>query len=231
MWWWDLPVEVQKAADAAGSPMWFELIAEPGVELSHHLRSGPAMETARSHEWDIILVQPQSVEPAVSPEQFAQAVKAWEAVAEEQGAKLVVWAPWGRDPNNDGYGIYERPWSGGSLAELNRRVEKSTADAIESGSMCPLGAAWEQAYRKHPRAPLWSRAEGNHASQLGAYLTTAMLYACLWKKDPRELTHVPELVTAENAEKLRIVAWETAVKKGIIEGDLTLEGGAETPAP
>jgi hypothetical protein len=217
MWWWDMPVEMQKTVPNGTRPMWFELVAYPGVPLGYHITQGEARATLNSGEWDVLLLQPQSIEAAVSPERTKMALHRWEEIAEESGVEVVVWAPWGRDPNNDGYGVYQDEWSGGSLDKLTDKMETTLNDGATAARVCPIGAAWLHTHRKHPKAPLWSPKRGNHASQLGTYLTNAMLYACIWRNDPRDISYVPPGISPENAESLRVAAWETAVEKGILQ--------------
>ncbi len=231
MWWHDMPVMLQKMVPEGAAPMWFEIYAEPGVQTVWWGRSSDAGKAATSQKWDVVMLQPQSVEAAAQPDVLNQGVNVWKGIADETGSKLQVWATWGRDPNNDGYGIYQRPWSGGSLGALTEKLEANTVAAAGKQNVCPIGAAWARAHEQYPKAPLWSPQMGNHGSVVGTYLANAMVFACVWRRDPREITYVPEGLNEANAKNLRAVAWETAVSKGILEEELpAAEAADEAPA-
>jgi hypothetical protein len=51
--------------------------------------------------------------------------------------------------------------------------------------------------------------DGEHPSMAGSYLTTAVVYATVFGRDPSPLMYLPDGLTADDAAFLRQVAWET----------------------
>jgi hypothetical protein len=72
------------------------------------------------------------------------------------------------------------------------RIEKMyTEMATESGArVAPVGRAWDRALAARPALELHSP-DGNHQSELGAFLTAAVLYGGLTGDDPATLATFP----------------------------------------
>jgi hypothetical protein len=73
--------------------------------------------------------------------------------------------------------------------------------------IAPIGAAWKQSTLANPGADLWDTDEA-HASLNGSYLTAAVLFCTIFKKDPASLAYNAGLSPAQAAE-FRSIAYQT----------------------
>jgi hypothetical protein len=73
--------------------------------------------------------------------------------------------------------------------------------------MAPAGLAWKRAMEQRPSLNLYGP-DREHPSMAGTYLTTAVLYATVFGKDPSSSTYQPSGISAEDGAFLRRLAWE-----------------------
>ena len=75
--------------------------------------------------------------------------------------------------------------------------------------IAPIGAAWKKSTLASPGVDLWDADEA-HASLNGSYLTAAVLFCTIFKKDPVPLAFNSGL-TATQAVEFRRIAYETVI--------------------
>lgn len=106
--------------------------------------------------------------------------------------------------------IFYSEWGLSDVPDHGARIEKIyTAMATESGaSVAPVGRAWDRALSARPTLHLHS-ADGNHQSELGAFLSAAVLYGKLTDDSPAALATFP--YDAASADERKFLA-ETAAQ-------------------
>ena len=75
--------------------------------------------------------------------------------------------------------------------------------------IAPIGAAWKKSTLANPGADLWDTDEA-HASLNGSYLTAAVLFCTIFKKDPATLAYNAGL-SATQAAEFRNIAYQTFI--------------------
>jgi hypothetical protein len=166
----DLPAVVATLAKTFGHfQIAYRTIAPGGVNLEDHWGAGTAVAALDSGEWDAIVMQqgPSSLpESQVNLREWA--VRFADRAREHQvrPALLTVWPESERS--------YALP-----------AVIKSYRDAARAAraELYPAGRAWQAAWRRNPRLPLYG-ADGFHPSQLGTYLTALVVVAGLTHEPP-----------------------------------------------
>ena len=216
-YWWDQPKLVARMVPDGQPKLWFDVWAWPGADVRFHVEND--IEGAlRSDDWQAVVLQPQSVEPAASQEDFGANLARFEKLVPKP-MRSIVWVPWARDPRHDIYSIYKRPWSGGSFEELTRRLETGVRSWAGTSEICPLGTAILRVRTEIPEAPVLDEKDGNKVTHVGAYLNGLMLYSCIYRRDPAEVTFVPDGLTPESAAKLRKIASDTARDYDVFPGE------------
>ena len=166
----DLPAVVATLAKTfSHSELTYRTIAPGGVNLEDHWVAGTAGEELDTGEWDAVVMQQG---PSSLPEsqvdlrkwaiRFAERARAHQV----RPALLTVWPETERS--------YALP-----------AVIRSYRDAAKAAhaELYPAGRAWQAAWRRNPRLPLYG-ADGFHPSQLGTYLTALVVLSGLTHEPP-----------------------------------------------
>jgi len=166
----DLPALVATLARTTGSrPVEYRAITPGGVSLEDHWNAGAAPAAIASGDWDAVVLQQG---PSALPESAVN-LREWAvrfaAAARERGttpALLTVW------PES-----YRR----NALPAVIRSYRDAAVAA--RAKLLPAGAAWQAAWRRNARLPLYG-ADGFHPSTLGTYLTAVVVLAGLTGEPP-----------------------------------------------
>lgn len=205
-YWENQPAIVAKMVPKDQPPLWFEVWAWPAAQVGWHVDHD--VDRALDDGWDHVVLQPQSVEPALPGTYFAESMEKYERLLPDD-MDSIVWVPKARHPDYDPHQIYNQTFSGGSYEELTRRLDEGVRAWVSKSRVCPVGPAWAAAREELPSAPLYRTEDGNKAAPAGVYLTGLMLYGCIYQRDPAEVTWVSDFLTESSAAKLRKVASAT----------------------
>lgn len=166
----DLPAVVATLARRTGStPIDYRTIAPGGVNLEDHWASGEAREALASGQWDAVVLQQG---PSSLPESQAN-LREWAGrfadEARANGARPALLTVWPESERS-----YAFP-----------AVIRSYANAARAAhaELYPAGLAWQAAWRRNPRLPLYGP-DGFHPSLLGTYLTALVVVAGLTHEQP-----------------------------------------------
>jgi hypothetical protein len=66
----NVPALVADMARCNGKPIWYRSAVEGGVTLEWHVSNAQTRNLLRAQRWDFVVIQPQSVEPIASPDDF-----------------------------------------------------------------------------------------------------------------------------------------------------------------
>jgi len=189
----DLPRTFAAVALAQGHAVYTEMIAPGGATLADHAASMAVLDKIRTGHWTYVVLQEQSLMPAVEQSRQGQMYPAARALVSEirhAGARPVFYAAWGR----------QHGWPEGGLADyaaLQAQVTlgyRAIADELHA-IVAPVGDAWAAIAAEHPDIPLW-QLDGSHPTVQGTFLAANVLMATLFHETPRGLGargQVPEV--------------------------------------
>ncbi len=192
----DVPSIVAQIAAANGTALEVNMIAPGGVFLDEHAASVQVLDAIRSGGYDIVVLQPQSLEVA-SDELFptrtfpAAAKLAGEAQAND--STVILYQTWARQFGSD---IVGKNHSAQHQANLERFDLMARS---QGASTARAGEAWELALADRFTDLLY-QPDGSHATPTGAYLASASLARTIIGSP---LTEAPAvLISAETAAEL-----------------------------
>ncbi len=132
-----VPRLISHMVPEGAQPLWFCARTSPGVTLDWHWVEGDARQYLEEPTWDAIVVQPNSIEMLTEKASFQRGLSRFEDAAAKQNTRLIVWTTFARDPDTDIYGIYARPWSGGTYDELSNRLVTGVRSVAKTSEVCP----------------------------------------------------------------------------------------------
>jgi len=144
-----------------------------GATFYDHWKRGEAAARLRERRPNFLILQGQSVEPVLAPQNFSYYAGLLKAEADRVGARTILFSTWAR-PAGDAY--YNDRTSGGSPAEMQTRLNSAhTLLAQNTGAtLAPVGVAWEHAQQVAPEIKLLDGTQ--HPSAAGTYLAAAVLF-------------------------------------------------------
>lgn len=181
------------AADAGGRQVVVGASLRGGYTLEKHWELTASREQIESGKWDIVVLQEQSLRPAVDPKKMHEFARLLAAEAKQQGAEVVFYLTWARQ---------HRPEM---QAELNAGYRQIAAEL--GAGVAPVGPAWALALQDDPKLSLHT-ADKSHPTKAGTYLAACVFYATLLKKDPAGLSGKPGGLSDAQAARLQRFAWQ-----------------------
>jgi hypothetical protein len=182
------------AASAGRAPSEIKAVTPGGATLYQHLNSPGTLKLIDEGNWDIVILQAQSMEAAMS-EQFPNWRDAFlkgasglydRIKSNSPQARIILYQTWTRhadywnDPKADRS-------IGNNPADMQARIRKwhQTAAAQRSEFLiAPVGDAWELNYR-NPNAVRLHAGDNSHPAFNGSYLAALVLYGTIY--DPPNL--------------------------------------------
>lgn len=182
----DLPDMLARLLQAGGYEPAVKMIAHGGWTLADHARSDETVDAIIGGRWDYVLLQEQSVLPALAgrrEKEMYPAVRALDEMIRKGGAQTVLIMTWGR---RDGLPAENFP----DYDSMQTTLATGTTEiADELGAIvAPVGLAWQRTLALQPEYDLWD-ADGSHPSATGSYLAAAVLYATLLQRSPEEASY------------------------------------------
>lgn len=166
----DLPALVATLARVTKSrPVEYRTIAPGGVNLEDQWNAGEAPAALASGGWDAVVLQQGPSALPESQDNLKEWAARFAATARDHGttpALLTVWP--------ESYRRNVLP-----LVIASYRNAAKTAGA----KLLPAGAAWQAAWRRNARLPLYGP-DGFHPSTLGTYLAAIVVLAGLTGEEP-----------------------------------------------
>lgn len=165
----------------------------PGAFLRSLWERREPREAIRTRRYDVVLLQEDLPETRV--DDFREHARRFVAEVRQAGARPVLLMAW----------AYPRlGWI--SMAEIAAAHRAAAAEL--KVDVAPVGLAWRRATQQRGSLDLYAP-DREHPSIAGTYLTTAVVYATVFGKDPAPLAYVPGGISADDAAFLRHVAWAT----------------------
>jgi hypothetical protein len=204
----DLPAVFAKLAASGKHEVNAATAAEAGFTLSKHLSSGRAAGIIEGQKWDYIILQEQSVVPAIQDSRLNEmypAVRAFTDKIRAMNGVPVLFMTWGRRDGMTGIG------SGDYKSMQNQLRDGYMGIAGELGiAVAPVGMAWENLLDKDNSIRLWQE-DGSHPTNEGTYLAACTFYAALFRQSPEGLAFHAG-ISEETAKLIQITAGETVLR-------------------
>ena len=151
-------------------------------------------DAIRTRRYDVVVLQEDLPETKVA--EFRDHARRFVAEVRQSGARPVLLMAW----------AYPRlGWI--TMAQIAEAHREAAAEL--KVDVAPAGLAWQRAMELRPSLNLYAP-DREHPSIAGTYLTTAVLYATLFGKDPSSSQYRPNGIGDEDGVFLRRLAWETA---------------------
>lgn len=166
----DLPAVVALLAKSLGpSKVEYRTIAPGGVSLEDHWAAGAAPAELAAGNWDAVVLQQGPSSLPESQVNLTEWARRFADAARANGVRPALLTVW--------------PESVRSYALPD--VIRSYANAAKAADaeLYPAGLAWQAAWRRNPRLPLYGP-DGFHPSPLGTYLTALVVLAGLTGEPP-----------------------------------------------
>ena len=204
----DLPHRFAELAQAGRHPVIVDMAAPGGWTLQQHAGSAETSRKIEESPWAFVILQEQSIVPAVPQAREAgmyPAVRRLATAIRSHGSEPVLYLTWARrdglaDNGFADFGAMQAAITDGYLHianELDLRVAAA-------------GEAWRLARREIPDAPLFD-GDGSHPAPAGTYLTACVLYATLFHASPEGLA-APAGVEPALAARLQTLAAAVVLK-------------------
>ena len=146
-----------------------------GATLRQHWEKGAALRRIRETKWDFVVLQAQSNEMMVRPDETKKYAALFDQEIDRAGAKTVIFETW------------KPEGSPGTQTELNARYVALVREL--DALVAPVGAAWETLQRNGMKL---FDPSGVHPNLRGSYLSACVFYATFYRADPAGATHVFE---------------------------------------
>lgn len=163
-------------------------------DLMGHYLSRSVIDTIRSQNWDVVILQGYSNEPIARTkrDRFVKYAQLLDHTIQEAGAKTVFFMTW----------AYRH------TPRMTRNLQRTyVAMGNELDALVvPVGLAWDRALQERPTLRLYR--DSKHPSHRATYLSACVFYAALLSQSPVGLPYTADLGKDE-ATFFQRIAWET----------------------
>jgi hypothetical protein len=185
----NLPELVAQMAEAKNKSFRYTKHVPGGRTFERHWQEGKAVSLIRQGGWDAVVLQDQSFEPVIDPDNmFRFARKLCEEI-DRVGARKVFFLTWAYEGERGWMRKIEDPvFKARVLSLLPVMQDKLDESYIRiagevKGEVAPVGPAWRKALAANSDRRL-HKPDRSHPSELGAYLSALVFYATLFKEQP-----------------------------------------------
>lgn len=152
----------------------------------------------RQRPWDIVVLQDQSANPALDPEDFLRSASLLSRFAWDAGARPCFYQTWSYREGSEKLSSIGLDYD--TLYELLRSSYERAA-AENEALLAPVGTAFREMIRKHPEIDLYNKEDNYHPSPGGTCLAALTFYKTLFGEKPEKL-YIPEELTEETCRIL-----------------------------
>ncbi|MDX1682944.1 MAG: SGNH/GDSL hydrolase family protein [Phycisphaeraceae bacterium] len=178
-----------------------------GATINDMIENGRAREALGQADWDVVILQEQSLMPALGgrfEKSFHDAVATLVPEIREAGAEPILYMTWGRRD-----GAKRHPERLPDFATMQQRLSDAYREAARRHDIrvAPVGEAWAQV-REHDDdlGRALYQPDGSHPTAHGAYVATCVFFRVLFDAPLNDLAHPDALSTAEAKQIRQIVS-------------------------
>lgn len=172
-----------------------------------------ALDPEGSTAYDVVFLQEQSTNPAVSPANFYTNVRILDRMIKEKGATTVLYQTWGRKTGNSV--LTSNGWTNETMTYKIAASYEAIAEEI-GAALSPVGSAFYDVYTNHPEIELFYDDGPSHPLLTGSYMVALCHYATVYGKSPIGVSFVPSGITAEQALILQTAAHNAVFGESIL---------------
>lgn len=220
----DMPTAIfEKMATAAGHTVDVTAITKGGWTLEKFAdpkdEYGKKVHDVLTGEktYDLVILQEQSLRPAIAPEKFFEAVENLSKRIRATGAEILLYSTWGRHSESadlEKHGLTNETMTyqlAASYERIGKKLDIPVAHA---------GLAFRDVYQNHPEIELYNP-DRSHPSYAGSYLAAATLCTKIYGEAPEANAFTGELTEKES--EILCKAAENAVKNPIISSGYKIQ--------
>lgn len=226
----DLPQVTADITASMGDTLVFDSYTVGGYTLAQHLSDPLAIQKINSAQWDYVILQEQSIEPA-EPDWFVQSYYAARYLdqiiaANDSCTKVMYYMTWGYKNGEPSFcgTSFPAPCTYEGMDNVIRMRYRAYADSAVLASIgysgatvsgfqparqaqvSPVGAVRHYIRHQYPSIELY-QTDGSHPTEAGTYAAGCTFYAALFHKDPSQISYNYTLNTTDasnirNAAKL-----------------------------
>lgn len=206
----NMPGMLQAFATAKGDTLVYDESDPGGYTFEEHCVYAPTIAKIFSQQWDVVVLQDQSQEPAFPPDQVDTQVYPYAhrldsmIHANDSCTQTMFMMTWGHadgDPDNCGFYPVICTYAG-----MQQRLRESYLQMTQDNNavVAPVGAAWKVVRDSFPSLWLYM-ADSVHPIVPGSYLETSVLYGSIFHKRALGCTYLDGLSTSD-AQTLQRIA-------------------------
>jgi len=200
----NLPQLVADIALSKSDTVVYDSNTPGGYTFNMHSQDATTLQKIKSQQWDVVILQAQSQEPAFSPSQvmsqtYPYAKKLCDSIrANNPCTEILFYMTWGRkngDASNCGFYAPVCTYIG-----MQARLRESYmmfSDSFQT-SVAPVGVAWKNFRNAYPTIDLYQPDE-SHPSLHGSYLAACVFYSSIFKKTSVGSSYNPSLPSTDLA--------------------------------
>lgn len=148
-----------------------ERISPGGYTLQNHWEDANTLQTIRTGDWDVVILQEQSQTPVTDYKAFAEYTQKLNEEIKASGAETILFMTWER-PDSIQYGV-----------TTSQLANNYTFLGQQLGiKVAPVGLAFANALQERPTLVLYS--EDGHPTLQGTYLAAAVFYGIIYDQSP-----------------------------------------------
>ena len=202
----NLPNLIKEMAQLNGNDLFHESHTPGASNFSQHASNSNVLSLLNSQEWDIVVLQEQSVRPALPPLEVETQVYPY---AEQlcsniellnESATPMFYMTWGRENGLQSYCNYYSPFC--TYEGMQQRLIESYnyMAEVNNAELAPVGVIWQAFRELNPEINLYTSDE-SHPSIAGSYLASVVFY-CLIFQDIPENIYYPQGLNNINTEDI-----------------------------
>jgi hypothetical protein len=202
----DLPTIFTRLAKSGGHPVETGMVASGGWTLEQHAGSSGTLDKISSEKWDFVVLQEQSVIPAIEGSRASSmypAARALVGQVRDAGATPLFFLTWAHRDGDPAFGL---PDAASMQAQLETGYDQIGQEL--DVQVVPAGTAWIAAIQESPQLNLWQD-DGSHPTQQGTYLAACVFYATIYNQSPEGLSYTGQL-PKDIAQALQAIAARVA---------------------
>jgi hypothetical protein len=203
----DLPTTFADLAWSAGYRVDAVTLANGGESLAGHVSDPATSSTISSGDWNWVVLQDQSEDPAVASygaSEMDPAVTELAQLVRNTGATPLLFLTWGHESGWPAAGLDSYPAMQDAVDQGYLAIASELAIPI-----APVGDAWQALVAHQADAGLW-QSDGVHPTIRGTYLAACVFFESIFGKSPVGLSYHDGLSGAEAALLQRAAAGEVA---------------------
>ncbi|MBQ8380598.1 MAG: hypothetical protein IJY18_01765 [Clostridia bacterium] len=199
-----ISVEVSSVTKGGWQLYKYQNPADSGGELFY--------DAIEADDYDYVFLQDRSTQTIDELEKFYEGVRLCGKIAENDGAKVILYQTWGR---KEGHAVLDE--SGYTPETMAYRVAASyEAIAKETGyTNSPAGSAFLDVYKNHPEIDVYN-ADLSHPSPIGSYLAALCHYATLFGRSPIGVKYTAGIEDESVVAVLQKAAYDAVFGESIV---------------